>query len=79
MDRSKLICATDLFGSPAAYRTGRKTRRRNPLELRVAGALCRQLQRQSGRREKQRIAHLICLNLVSLLKSGRHSERVGNG
>jgi hypothetical protein len=41
------------------------------LELKVAGALCRQMRRKSARREKQRIAHLICLNLVSLLKAGR--------
>jgi hypothetical protein len=79
MDQSNLICAPDLFGLPAVNRTARATRRRSPVELQVAGALCRQLQRKSGRREKQRIAHLICLNLVSLLKSRRQTERVGNG
>ena len=79
MDRSNSICGPDLFGSPGSHRTQQVTRRRNPLELQVAGALCRQLQRKSGRREKQRIAHLICLNLVSLLKSRRQTERMGNG
>ena len=46
----------------------RKGRRAQPPELAVAHALCRQLRRQRARREKQRIAHLICLNLLSLLQ-----------
>jgi hypothetical protein len=61
-------CPIDLFGNPPGERT-RAPHRRQPLELKVAGALCRQLRRKSARHEKQRIAHLICLNLVSLLKS----------
>ena len=78
MDRSNIICAPDLFGQAAIHRPC-KTRRGNPVELEVAGALCRQLRRKSGRREKQRIVHLICLNLVSMLKSRRQPGRTGNG
>ena len=61
----------DLFDNPPGARAAHGSHRRQPLELKVAGALCRQMRRQSARREKQRIAHLICLNLVSLLKAGR--------
>jgi hypothetical protein len=78
MDRSNSICAPDLFGSTAIHRTG-KMRRASPVELQVAGALCRQPRRKSGRREKQRIVHLICLNLVSMLKSRRQPESTRNG
>jgi len=59
----------DLFGNSPGQRTRAAGHRRQPLELKVAGALCRQLRRKAARHEKQRIAHLICLNLVSLLKS----------
>ena len=59
----------DLFGNASGQRARTAAHRRQPLELKVAGALCRQLRRRSARHEKQRIAHLICLNLVALLKS----------
>ncbi len=62
-------CPIDLFGNPPDQRVRATGHRRQPPELKVAGALCRQLRRKSARHEKQRIAHLICLNLVSLLKS----------
>lgn len=66
------LCATatssDLFGSPLCTRGKPLIPRRQPLELKVAGALCRQMRRKPARREKQRIAHLICLNLVAMLK-----------
>ena len=62
-------CPIDLFGYPPGQRSRAAAHRRQPLELKVAGALCRQLRRKAARHEKQRIAHLICLNLVSLLKS----------
>jgi hypothetical protein len=58
----------DLFGSSLCSRGRPLLRQRQPLELKVAGALCRQLRRKPARREKQRIAHLICLNLVSMLR-----------
>lgn len=60
----------DLFSSLPCGRPNPAPHRRQPLELKVADALCRQLRRKAARREKQRIAHLICLNLVSLLKTG---------
>ncbi len=71
MDKMPL-CTTrtgpDLFGTPVRTRTKPLPSRRRPPELKIADALCRQLRRQSARHEKQRIAHLICLNLVSMLK-----------
>jgi hypothetical protein len=62
-------CPIDLFGNTSYQRAHAAGHRRQPLELKVAGALCRQLRRKSARHEKQRIAHLICLNLVALLKA----------
>lgn len=59
----------DLFEDPPA------TRRPDsivlnppPAELRAARVLSQQLHRQKTRREKKRIAHLICLNLISMLR-----------
>ena len=37
-------------------------------ELRTARVLSRALRRQTTRREKRRIAHLICLNLITMLR-----------
>ena len=59
--------ASDLLtGVP--FRHDRAARRTLPPELMAARALCRQLRREPARPEKQRIAHLICLNLVTMLK-----------
>jgi len=58
----------DLFGSSLCAQRKPMFSRRQPLELKVADALCRQMRRKPARREKQRIAHLICLNLVTMLK-----------
>ena len=58
----------DLFGTVTNPRGDAAVRRRLPLELKVAGALCRQLRRHQATRDKQRIAHLICLNLLSMLR-----------
>ena len=44
-------------------------------ELEAARALCRQLRRKQARAEKQRIAHLICLNLVTMLKRGSRDKQ----
>ncbi len=33
-------------------------------------ALCRELSHKSSRHDKQRITHLICLNLITLLRHG---------
>jgi hypothetical protein len=41
-----------------------------PSELAHARALCVQLRRRQPLPDKQRIAHLICLNLISMLEHG---------
>lgn len=46
-----------------------------PPELRAAKALAAQLRRKRSRRDKQEVAHLICLNLISMLKHGQRSAR----
>ena len=60
----------DLFGKVAITRGGPVVKVRLPPELTAARALCRQLRRTRAPRDKRRIAHLICLNLVSMLKHG---------
>ena len=60
----------DLFGEKLVSRRGPAARRRTAPELAVARALCRQILRKQAAQEKKRIAHLICLNLVSMLKNG---------
>jgi len=37
-------------------------------ELKTARVLCRELRQQRARPDKMRIAHLICLNLLSMLR-----------
>jgi hypothetical protein len=57
----------DLFSPrPAPAARGRKTRAAP--ELAAARVLSRQLPRKRVSAEKKRIIHLICLNLVALLK-----------
>lgn len=58
----------DLFGKLSVARNAPIARRRLPPELTAARVLCRQLRRKEATREKQRIAHLICLNLLSMLR-----------
>lgn len=60
----------DLFGEKPIARRVPAARRRTAPELAVARALCRQIVRKQADPEKKRIAHLICLNLVSMLKNG---------
>ena len=60
----------DLFGRIPIPRGGPVVKDRLPPELTAARALCRQLQRTRAPRDKQRIAHLICLNLLSMLRHG---------
>ncbi len=67
------ICATgesgDLFGETPIIR-GRDSpiKRRLAPELTTARVLCRQLRHKQARPDKMRIAHLICLNLLSMLR-----------
>ena len=59
----------DLFKDPPATRCPNPTSpKTTPAELRSARVLSRALGRQKTRREKKRIAHLICLNLITMLK-----------
>ena len=60
--------ARDLFGPAPSRRSSPANRRLLASELVAARALCRQLRTTQSRPDKQRIAHLICLNLVSMLK-----------
>jgi len=57
----------DLFsGEPAVGLKG--MRRRPEPELVAARVLCNQLKRKKMGAEKKRIIHLICLNLLAILK-----------
>jgi hypothetical protein len=47
---------------------GRKARNSRSPELTAARVLCRQLARKRVSAEKKRIVHLICLNLLAILK-----------
>ena len=60
----------DLFGKTPMPQRYPVVKRRLPPELKVARVLCRQLRRKQAPREKQRIAHLICLNLLSIVRNG---------
>jgi hypothetical protein len=60
----------DLFAKIPIRRGGPVVKDRVPPGLTAARALCRQLQRKRAPRDKQRIAHLICLNLLSMLRHG---------
>ena len=59
----------DLFEDPPVTRRPRSSiPNPTPVELRSARVLSRALGRQKTRREKKRIAHLICLNLITMLR-----------
>jgi hypothetical protein len=66
------ICATgesgDLFGETSVLSRDPLVKRRVARELTTARVLCRQLRHKPARPDKKRITHLICLNLVSMLK-----------
>ena len=58
----------DLFGGKPILRRGPVVKHRLAPELTAARVLCRELRRNQSRPDKQRIAHLICLNLLSMLR-----------
>ena len=62
-----LFCEAPIVGEDALIK------RRLAPELMTARVLCRQLRHKQARPDKRRIAHLICLNLLSMLK--RDSQR----
>ena len=58
----------DLFGEAPIRTGGPMIKRGLAPELTTARVLCRELRHKHARPEKQRIAHLICLNLLSMLR-----------
>lgn len=58
----------DLFGGNPVLRPNLVVKHKPAPELTAARVLCRQLRREQSRPDKQRIAHLICLNLLSMLR-----------
>ena len=58
----------DLFGEKPILRRRAPAKRRFAPALTAARVLCRELRHKRARPDKQRIAHLICLNLLSMLK-----------
>jgi hypothetical protein len=74
---ANFICTTgesgDLFGETPIAGRDPAIRRRHAPALTTARVLCRQLRHKPARPDKRRIAHLICLNLLSMLR--RDPER----
>jgi hypothetical protein len=66
----------DLFGEAPIPRRDVVTKRKFEPELKTARVLCRQLRHKQARPEKQKIAHLICLNLLSMLRHSSQQEQV---
>ncbi len=66
------LCATgesgDLFGETPIPGREPVSKRRLAPELTTARVLCRQLRHKQAHPDKKRIAHLICLNLLSMLR-----------
>lgn len=58
----------DLFGDPPILRRDVASKRNFAPEIKTARVLCRQLRHKQPRPEKQRIAHLICLSLLAMLR-----------
>ena len=63
----------DLFGETLLRGREPMVKRKRAAELVTARVLCRQLRHQQARPDKVRIAHLICLNLLSML---RHNSQL---
>jgi len=59
---------TDLFAGKRGSRFDPGAKRGLAPELTAARVLCRQLGRKRASADRKRIAHLICLNLVAILK-----------
>jgi hypothetical protein len=59
---------TDLFAGKPGSRFDPDAKRRLAPELTAARVLCHQLRRKRVSAEKKRIVHLICLNLLTILK-----------
>lgn len=57
----------DLFGETPIPRRDAVTKPSFAPAIKTARVLCRELRHKQARPEKQRIVHLICLNLLSML------------
>ncbi len=57
----------DLFGEKPILRREATTPRKVKPALTTARVLCRELRQKRARPDKRRIAHLICLTLLSML------------
>jgi len=66
----------DLFGEVPIPRRHAVNKRSFAPAIKTARALCRELRRRQPRADKQRIAHLICLNLLSMLKHSPQQAQV---
>jgi hypothetical protein len=75
---AKYQCAAgesgDLFGEAPIHAPNWLVTPSFAPELKTARVLCRQLRHKPARSDKMRIAHLICLNLLSML---RHDSQRG--
>ena len=58
----------NLFAEKPVSRGHPATRRRLSPELAAARVLCHRLRHEPARTDKERIVHLICLNLQAILK-----------
>ena len=65
----------DLFGEMPIPRRQAVTKRSFAPALTAARVLCRQLRHKRARPDKQQIAHLICLNLLSMLRHNTQSAK----
>ena len=70
----------DLFGDrpvrlPGGMNSSQIRLASEPAELRTAKALAAKMRTKRSRREKKEVAHLICLNLISMLKHGGGARR----
>lgn len=68
----------DLFGEMPIRRRDAVTKRSFAPAIKTAHVLCRQLRHKQARPEKQRIAHLICLNLLSMLRHNSQRAHISN-
>ncbi|MGP1680609.1 MAG: hypothetical protein ACTS6J_26080, partial [Burkholderiales bacterium] len=66
----------DLFGELPVPRRDAASKHTLASNMKAARVLCRQLRRRQARPEKQRIAHLICLSLLSMLRQGAQGTQV---
>ena len=66
----------DLFGDASISGRERSSGPSLVPELRAARRLCRQLRHNAAHPDKMRIAHLICLNLRSMLRTPNRTQRV---